>query len=101
MESPGGAVHAKKSGGNEPSTAPAQENFKKKPTLLLGGAGTVSTLDDYARFVSMLLNGGELDGVRILGRKSVELMRSDHLGTLARAGNTPASGLPQQLTRHK
>jgi hypothetical protein len=39
----------------------------------------VSTLDDYARFVSMLLNGGELDGVRILGRKSVELMRSDHL----------------------
>jgi CubicO group peptidase (beta-lactamase class C family) len=34
----------------------------------------------------MLLNDGDLDGVRILGRKTVELMRSDHLGTLARAG---------------
>src|SRR4029078_8408993 len=76
----------KKGGGIERSTAPAQENYKKKPTLLLGGAGTVGTLDDYARFVTMLLNDGELDGVRILGRKSVELMRSDHLGTLARAG---------------
>jgi len=41
----------KKSGGIEPSTAPPQENFKRKPTLLLGGAGTVSTLDDYARFI--------------------------------------------------
>jgi CubicO group peptidase (beta-lactamase class C family) len=76
----------KKGGGIEVSTGPAQDSFKKKPTLLLGGAGTVSTLDDYARFVSMLLNDGELDGVRILGRKTVELMRSDHLGTLARAG---------------
>ncbi len=76
----------KKGGGIERSTSPAQDNYKKKPTLLLGGAGTVSTLDDYARFVTMLLNGGELDGVRILGRKSVELMRSDHLGSLPRAG---------------
>jgi CubicO group peptidase (beta-lactamase class C family) len=76
----------KKGGGIERSTSPAQDNYKKKPTLLLGGAGTVSTLDDYARFVTMLVNGGELDGVRILGRKSVELMRSDHLGSLPRAG---------------
>jgi len=74
----------KKGGGIERSTAPAQENYKKKPTLLLGGAGLVSTLDDYAKFVSMLLHDGELDGVRILGRKSVELMRSDHLGDLRR-----------------
>ncbi len=73
-------------GGIEPFTGGAQDNYKKKPTLLLGGAGSVSTLDDYARFVSMLLNDGQLDGVRILGRKSVELMRSDHLGSLARAG---------------
>jgi CubicO group peptidase (beta-lactamase class C family) len=76
----------KKGGGIERSMSPAQDNYKKKPTLLLGGAGTVSTLDDYARFVTMLVNGGELDGVRILGRKSVELMRSDHLGSLPRAG---------------
>ncbi len=41
-----------------------------------GGAGLSSTADDYARFLQMLLDDGELDGVRILGRKSVELMRA-------------------------
>jgi CubicO group peptidase (beta-lactamase class C family) len=64
----------------------AQDSFKKKPALFLGGAGSVSTLDDYARFCMMLVNEGQLDGVRILGRKSVELMRSDHLGNLPHAG---------------
>jgi len=44
-----------------------------------GGAGLLSTANDYARFLQMLLNNGELDGVRILSRKSVELMTSDHL----------------------
>ncbi|MFC2038159.1 serine hydrolase domain-containing protein [Chloroflexota bacterium] len=43
-----------------------------------GGGGVLSTVADYARFAQMLLNGGELDGVRILGRKSVELMTSSH-----------------------
>ena len=76
----------KTGGGIERSTAAAQDSFKKKPALLLGGAGSVGTLDDYARFCMMLLNDGELDGVRILSRKSVELMRSDHLGNLPRAG---------------
>jgi CubicO group peptidase (beta-lactamase class C family) len=81
------ALYTIKSGGGlVRSTAPAQDNYKKKPTLLLGGAGSVSTLDDYARFVMMMVNDGELDGARILSRKSVELMRSDHLGNLARAG---------------
>jgi len=88
----------KKGGGIERSTDPAQDNYKRKPTCLLGGAGSVSTLDDYARFVAMLLNNGELDGVRILGRKSVELMRSDHLGTLARAGGVTADGYGFGLT---
>ena len=41
-----------------------------------GGAGLSSTAHDYARFLQMLLNEGELDGARILGRKSVELMRT-------------------------
>ncbi len=41
-----------------------------------GGAGLSSTAHDYARFLQMLLNDGELDGARILGRKSVELMRT-------------------------
>lgn len=47
-----------------------------------GGAGLLSTAPDYARFLQMLLNGGELDGVRILSPKSVELMRVDHLGKI-------------------
>ena len=41
-----------------------------------GGAGLFSTVDDYARFAQMLCNGGTLDGHRILGRKTVELMTS-------------------------
>jgi len=76
----------KQGGGIERSTGVAQDSYKKKPSLFLGGAGSVSTLDDYARFCMMLVNDGELDGVRILSRKSVELMRSDHLGNLPRAG---------------
>ncbi|MBI1923502.1 serine hydrolase [Candidatus Poribacteria bacterium] len=44
-----------------------------------GGGGLVSTASDYMRFCQMLLNGGELDGVRILGRKTVELMTMNHL----------------------
>jgi CubicO group peptidase (beta-lactamase class C family) len=43
-----------------------------------GGAGLVSTAPDYARFLQMLLNGGELNGRRILSRKSVQLMTTDH-----------------------
>jgi CubicO group peptidase (beta-lactamase class C family) len=49
-----------------------------------GGAGMFSTAGDYARFGQMLLNGGELEGVRILGRKTVELMMTNHLNHLAR-----------------
>ena len=45
-----------------------------------GGGCGVSTAGDYLRFAQMLLNGGVLDGVRILGRKTVEFMTSDHIG---------------------
>jgi CubicO group peptidase (beta-lactamase class C family) len=45
-----------------------------------GGAGMVSTAPDYARFLQMLLNGGELDGRRYLKRETVALMASDHIG---------------------
>jgi CubicO group peptidase (beta-lactamase class C family) len=54
-----------------------------------GGAGLFSTIGDYARFGQMLLNGGELDGARVLGRKSVELMMTNaltHTPTPYRAG---------------
>jgi CubicO group peptidase (beta-lactamase class C family) len=55
-----------------------------KPRFLSGGGGMVSTAQDYFRFAQMLLNGGELDGVRLLSRKTVEYMTADHLGPLAR-----------------
>jgi len=45
-----------------------------------GGAGAVSTGGDYLRFCQMLMNGGTLDGVRVLSRTTVRLMTSDHLG---------------------
>ncbi len=48
----------------------------------MGGGGLVSTTADYARFCQMMLNGGVLDGNRLLSRKTVELMTSDHLGGL-------------------
>jgi len=50
--------------------------------LRMGGAGLYSTAGDYARFAQMLLNGGQLDAVRILGRKSVALMTRDRLAHL-------------------
>jgi CubicO group peptidase (beta-lactamase class C family) len=60
----------------EPVAASFAERGRGFPT---GGAGMFSTAIDYARFAQMLLNGGELDGVRILGRKTVELMTANHL----------------------
>jgi len=50
-----------------------------KPAVLSGGGGMLSTAGDYARFSQMMLNGGELDGVRILAPKTVALMTSDQL----------------------
>jgi len=47
-----------------------------------GGAGLLSTATDYARFLQMILNGGELEGVRILSPKTVELMSVSHLGDI-------------------
>jgi len=54
-----------------------------------GGAGAVSTAADYLRFTQMLLNGGELEGTRILSRTTIELMTADHLGTRIAAPTTP------------
>ena len=55
-------------------------NMLDKPAMESGGGGLVSTTMDYARFCQMLLNGGTLDGNRLIGRKALELMASDHLG---------------------
>jgi CubicO group peptidase (beta-lactamase class C family) len=59
------------------------------PTFESGGGGLVSTAADYARFLQMLLNGGTLEGRRLLSRKSIELMTADHLG--------PVTGAPDLL----
>jgi CubicO group peptidase (beta-lactamase class C family) len=56
--------------------------FLHKPNNLSGGGGLVSTAADYMRFCQMMLNKGELDGVRLLGRKTVELMVANHLPTM-------------------
>jgi CubicO group peptidase (beta-lactamase class C family) len=55
-------------------------NMLEQPVMESGGGGLVSTTMDYARFCQMLQNGGALDGVRIIGRKTLALMASDHLG---------------------
>ena len=55
-------------------------NMLEKPVMESGGGGLVSTTMDYARFCQMLVNGGALEGNRIIGRKTLQLMASDHLG---------------------
>ena len=57
----------------------AESSWSKRPGLLSGGGGLVSTALDYHRFCQMCANGGELDGARILGRKTLDLMRMNHL----------------------
>jgi hypothetical protein len=52
-----------------------------EPRFCQGGAGLVSTADDYLRFIRMLLSGGTLDGVRVLSAESVAAMRTDRLTT--------------------
>ncbi|MEM7364874.1 MAG: serine hydrolase domain-containing protein [Pseudomonadota bacterium] len=76
---------------------PGRSTYLTKPSRFSGGGGLVSTIDDYFRFAQMLLNKGELDGARILGRKTVELMTSNHMpgnGDLASMGQSVFSETP-------
>ena len=57
------------------------------PDFESGGGGLFSTVPDYSRFAQMLLHGGTLDGVRILGRKTVDLISMDHLTPEQRKGD--------------
>lgn len=65
-------------------------------TLFSGGGGLWSTAGDYVKFAQMLVNRGELQGVRLLGSKTVELMASNHVGDLfangGRTGGRPGKG---------
>ena len=64
----------------EPGLGIGQGHYVTGPRVSFsGGAGLLSTAKDYARFLQMMLNGGSLDGRRVLSRKSVELMTVDHL----------------------
>ena len=64
----------------EPGLGTGQGHYVKGPRVSFsGGAGLLSTAKDYARFLQMMLNGGTLNGNRVLSRKSVELMTVDHL----------------------
>ena len=58
---------------------PQKSPYLAPPALLAGGGGLVGTAADYMRFANMLVNGGELDGARILAPKTIELMASNHL----------------------
>ncbi|MCW7539203.1 beta-lactamase family protein [Aquabacterium sp. A7-Y] len=67
-------------------------DVSKPPVFESGGGGLVSTAADYLRFCRMLLAGGTLDGVRVLSRHSVDLMRSDHLGAdVIKASRVPGA----------
>jgi CubicO group peptidase (beta-lactamase class C family) len=58
---------------------PEGSDYLRPPTLPAGGSGLVSTARDYLRFCRMLVNGGELDGTRVLGPRTVDLMGRNHL----------------------
>jgi CubicO group peptidase (beta-lactamase class C family) len=77
----------------DPATGkrPTMPDRTQKPNWLSAGGGMVSTAPDYARFCQFLLNGGKLDGVRLLSRKTVEYMASDHLPLGIRVNGFPVA----------
>ena len=83
-----GELAAPAGGGAEPT------DYAEQPTMPSGGGGMVSTAEDYLRLAQMLLNGGELDGVRILAPATVHLMTSNHLVPSLMAGDDPLNPRP-------
>ena len=78
--------------GIEPANDGRTKRYYEETQWYSGGGGLVSTTRDYLRFCQMLLNGGILDGTRILSRKTVELMTIDHVSEIARASSILAAG---------
>src|SRR6516225_7412719 len=74
----------------DPATGarPSMRGVSRPARWMSGGGGALSTAADYVRFCQMLLNGGELDGTRILAPKTVALMASDHLPPGCQYGET-------------
>jgi CubicO group peptidase (beta-lactamase class C family) len=83
--------HGRLAGGFErdPDTGAAVSllEVREPPRFESGGGGMVSTAVDYARFMQMMLDGGRLGDVRLLSRKTVELMTADHLGPIPGDGD--------------
>ena len=89
--------YAVKPGGGLNLIDDAQDSprYNAMPPVASGGGGLVSTAHDYMRFCKFMLNKGELEGVRLLGRKAVELMTSNHLkGDMADMGQPTWSESP-------
>jgi CubicO group peptidase (beta-lactamase class C family) len=82
------ASHRRGKEGLEVGDAPETSAFRKKPRFLSGGGGLVSTARDYLRFSQMLLNGGELQGKRLLRAETVRAMTTNQL---------PADALPPRV----
>jgi CubicO group peptidase (beta-lactamase class C family) len=87
--------HATPDGGYERVAGPRTDSARDPDRVPFGGGGLISSATDYLRFAQMLTNGGELGGVRILGRKTVDLMFGDHLGS--RYGSEPLAGFEPWL----
>jgi CubicO group peptidase (beta-lactamase class C family) len=73
------------------TTESFNHDFSTKPAFLSGGGGLVSTAADYMRFCQMLLNGGQLNGVRLLAPRTVEMMRTNVLAPGLHIGS-PGAG---------
>jgi CubicO group peptidase (beta-lactamase class C family) len=71
----------------------ALHNVRRAPRFESGGGGLASTALDYARFLQMTLNGGTLDGVRLLSRKTLAFMTADHLGSIPGLADDRGPGL--------
>ena len=85
----------------QPGGPPMTPRFEvaMAPTFQSGGGGLVSTALDYVRFAQMLLHGGEGPGARLLGRKTVEFMTADHLGSIPYDAPGMGFGLGFQVRR--
>jgi len=72
-----------------------QKSHYRERSFLSGGGGLVSTMSDYYRFCQMLLAGGSLEGVRIIGRKTLEFMAQNHLPGSADLGDFATGGFSE------
>lgn len=91
-------MNARKSKRKKPVKSPSGTPYLSPPTITMGGTGLVSTTMDYLRFCQMLLNNGELEGKRVLGRKAVELMHANHMGDIQSTNSKLGKGMGFGLT---